>query len=256
MIPDTARFLTYLERRREVLLSCGDPRPLHRDLELHLLSIGVEQDAATKSLLKDGLSALALYMVSRPRFETFGWTISLQDPPLNLFFTGSASEGKVVGRAFRDHIQAAPKNKFYAQTSRPFGEIQTSSVDVDGGDVFCIVEQYCSKSDQQPVRVFRGDDGRVALLSSLPETDRGWLRAVTRDEAFGLEKTGDVKLMTEHEVSFHCGCDTQRITRIVADLYKDDAEDLFRGEASVEAECPRCGTKHLVTREGFERAKT
>jgi hypothetical protein len=98
MAPDRSRFLSYFDRDHDVLLSVGDPRAIHRDLELHLLAIGVEHDAETLQLLKDGLAALALYMVSRPRFEAFGWTFSFQEPPLNLFFTGSVDDGKIVGR--------------------------------------------------------------------------------------------------------------------------------------------------------------
>src|SRR2546427_970759 len=154
MTQEGAFFVHYLNRKRDVFLSFGDSRPIHRDLDLHLLSIGVSHDAFVLKLLKDGLSALALYQVSLPRFETFGWTISLQDPRVNLFFTGSARESAVVARAFLEGVQPASKNLFFTQVSRPFGELQTSSVEVEGTDVFSIVEQYAMKSDQQLIRYF------------------------------------------------------------------------------------------------------
>jgi len=251
MTPETARITTYLERRHDMLLSVGAPWPLHRDLELHLLSIGVKHDPFSLQLLKDGLSAIAFYMVSRPRFDTFGWTISLQDPPLNLFVTGSAADSTVVGRVFSGNVQPAPRGLFIVQTVRPRGEPQTSSVEVDGVDIFAMLEHYTEKSDQQPVRFFHEEEGRVLQVASLPDADHEWLRRIQGPEAFELLETGDLKLLSEHAVTFRCGCDRDRILHIVRDLYKGSADDLFLGDPSVEAECPRCGTKHLLTREDF-----
>lgn len=248
---DAAHITTYLERRTDVLLSVGDPRPIHRELELHWLSIGLEQDAFARQLVKDGLAALAFYMVSRPRVDTFGWTISLQRPLLNLFFTGSADDATVVGRAFLDNIQPAPRSLFIVQTVRPRHEPQRSSVEVDGVDIFAMVEHYSEKSDQQPVRYFHGTDERLLQVASLPEVNRDWLGALQGAEAFALLEAGDLKFISRHAVRFHCGCDRQRILDVVRKVYANDPEDLFRDDPSVEAECPRCGTKHVIRREDF-----
>jgi len=250
---EKARFLTYFNRERDVLIVGGDSGPLVRELELHLLASDIAHDAFTMKRLRDGLSALALYMMSRPGFETSGWTISLQEPPLNLFFTGSARDQTVVGRAFLEGVEPSRKNLFYAETSREFGDRQRSSVDVEGSDIFGIVEQYCARSDQQLARFFSYGEGDVALLSSLPGADQEWLQEVGGDEIFSLIRAGGLKLISDRRVSFLCGCDTDRITKIVVDLYRDDPEDLFRGDPAVEAECPRCGAKHSVSRQGFER---
>lgn len=250
---EEALFSSRLDHERNVLLCQGDPAPLRRDLELHLLSIGVVHDPLTMTLLGDGLAALALYMSSRPRFETMGWTISLQDPLLNLFFTGSVREGTVVGRAFGENVRPSRRNRFFAQVSRPFGESQTSSVEVDGIDIFGIVEEYCSRSDQQPTRFFHDDLGRAALLAVLPDGDLEWFHAVRSEEVFSLEEKAGVKLIGRHTVTFLCGCDADRITRTVVDLFRKDPEDLFRREPAVEVECNRCGARYSITREAFER---
>src|ERR1041385_9357109 len=100
MSPEGAAFQTLLDRQRDVLVSIGDPAPLHLDLELHLLSIGVVHDPFTLGLLKDGLSALALWEVSRPRFETHGWPIALRAPRATPFFPASPAESPVGGRPF------------------------------------------------------------------------------------------------------------------------------------------------------------
>lgn len=251
MNADGAHITTYLERRSDVLLSVGDPRPLHRDLELHWLSIGVQQDAFARQLVKDGLSALAFYMVSRPRFDTFGWTISLQNPPLNLFLTGSAADSTVVGRAFLDNVKPAPRGLFIVQTARPHTAPQRSSVEVDGVDLFAMVEHYTEKSDQQPVRFFHEQEERLLQVAALPEVDGQWLRELKSPEAFALLETGDLKLISTHAVSFHCGCDRQRMLNAVRRMYEDSAGEFFRDDVSVEAECPRCGVKYLIHREDF-----
>jgi molecular chaperone Hsp33 len=243
----------YLDRSRDVSLAYGDPAPLHRDLDLHLLANGIAYDDFTRNGVRDGLSALALIIVSRPRFATFGWTLSLQAPARNFFWTGSASEGTVVGRAFLENVQESPRNLFFVQTSRTFGDLQTSSVEVEGTGVFSIVEQFCERSDQQPARFFnRGD--RVALLTVFPDGDREWVRAAGAPEIFEREGTEDLKLIGEKEIVFRCGCDRDRIASILATLYRDAEEDLFQGDGEVEAECPRCGAKHVISRELFREA--
>ncbi|MBI4586550.1 MAG: Hsp33 family molecular chaperone HslO [Planctomycetes bacterium] len=254
MAAEGTLFLTYLDRQRDLLLVYGDPAPLHRDLELHLLSCGLRHDRRTAGLLKDGLTAMALYLISRPRFESFGWTISLQRPRLNLFFAGSARENTVVGRAFLENVQPAPRHLFYAQISRPFGELQTSSVEVEGSDIFKMVEQFCSRSDQQPVRFFRGKGPRAALASPFPGADRNWFRSAGAAEVMELENSGGLKLIADRSVLFRCGCDRKMITAIVVKLYRQDPEELFRGDPEVEVECPRCGAKHAVTREQFKES--
>lgn len=245
---------THLERQRDVLLAAGDPLALHRDLELHLLSIGAKHDPFTLQLLKDGLSALSFYMVSRPRFDTFGWTISLQEPSINLFFTGSAGDCAVIGRAFLEHVQPSPRNLFISQIVRPRTETQTSSVEVDGVDIFGMVEHYAAKSDQQPLRFFHGQKEEILLVVALPQADRDWLAGLSGEEAFRLCRDGDLKLISEHAIQFKCGCRKPQILSILVSLYRESPEELFRGDGAVEAECPRCGTSHTLERAEFDAA--
>lgn len=159
-----ARFTTHLSRKRDVLIAVGDPGPLHRALERHLASIGAAEDPAALRILEDALSAVALYMVSRPRFDSIGWTIHLEEPLRNVFVAGAAEEGSVVGRTFRDGVRRSAKNVFYAQTSRPASKLQTSSVPVEGNDIFRIVEDPESKVLSEPAVALRWgcDAARIA----------------------------------------------------------------------------------------------
>jgi len=253
-MPDGAPFRIYLDRRRELLVTRGDPRPLGRELELHHLASAIEYDAFTAGLVRRGLYAIALYMLSRPRFETLGWTVNIQEPRRNLFLAGSAGDGTVIGRAFVENVQPAPRNLFYAQTCRSFGDPQTSYVEVEGTDIYRIVEQFCRMSDQQPVRFFTRSEEDVALASVLPDADPEMLESIDPDVVFGLPGEKDVKLIGERSIRLLCGCDTGRITKILVTLYQDEPEELFRGDEAIEAECPRCGAKHIVSRAMFDAA--
>ena len=253
-MPDGAPFRIYLDMRRELLLTRGDPGPLCRELELHHLSSAIEYDAFTRGLVRDGLCAIALYMLSRPRFETIGWTVNLQEPRRNLFLAGSVRDGTVIGRAFVENVQPAPRNLFYAQTSRSFGEPQTSYVEVEGTDIYDIVEQFCRMSDQQSVRFFKESEDDVALASALPGADPGMLERLDPAGVLGTPEDGEMKLIAERSIHLVCGCDTGRITRILVTLYAEEPEELFRGDEAIEAECPRCGAKHIVSRAMFDAA--
>ncbi len=246
-------FRTYLDREHDCLAVFGDPAPLHQDLDLHLLSCGIQLDPVMMRLLRDGLSAMALYLVSRPRFESFGWTVSLTDPRANLFFAGTQLENTVVGRVFLENIKTIPKSRFYAQIRRPFSPLQTSSLEVEGADMLWIVEQYCLKSDQQDARLFRGDGERVALVSALPNVDREWFRGLESKEVFRLESAGAIDLVNERTMAFRCGCDSEWIARALASMFGEAPESLFRGDMDVEAECPRCGATHRIARKTFDR---
>jgi redox-regulated HSP33 family molecular chaperone len=94
----------------------------------------------------------------------------------------------------------------------------------------------------------------VALLSTLPDADRGWFESAGADEVFALEASGELKLIHDHPVAFRCGCTSARIVQVLFRLFGDDPEGLFRGDPSVEAECPRCGGKHQVPRAAFDAA--
>ena len=127
------------------------------------------------------------------------------------------------------------------------------SVEVEGLDVFDMVEQFCRTSDQQPVRFAHRGEDRIAILCSLPEADHDWMKKVDAEAVIQLEQSSDLKLISEYSVSFRCGCDLDRITRITAEAYAGNPAELFQEDAAVEVECPRCGTSHRITKEAFRK---
>ena len=244
---------TYLDRRRDVLLAFGDPAPLHRDLDLHLLSNGITYDDFTCGVVRNGLSALALIMASRPRFVTFGWTLNLQSPARNFFWTGAAGENTVAGRAFLENVQEGPRNLFFVQTSRSFGDLQTL-VHRGGGHGRLLRRRAVLRAIRPAAGAVLQPRRSGRALDGLSDADRDWVRAVETAEVFAGEGTPTSIFIGEREVIFRCGCDRDRIASILATLYEDAEEDLFQGDAEVEAECPRCGAKHVIARELFREA--
>ena len=73
----------YYVRQRNVLLVRGKFGPLYMDYYLHLMQHGIKHEREYDERLKTALSALALYLCSRPQDETTAWTIHIHRPALN-----------------------------------------------------------------------------------------------------------------------------------------------------------------------------
>ena len=265
--PSTIQSLLY--RERGVLVLFGEFTALKEDLDLHCLSLGIDYDPFVRELLIDGLSALSLHLASRSVDEHVGWTINLQRPaPMNLFFTGSRSDHSVVGRAFLEAEEGVTRqgNLFVCQSTREHGERRESFVEVEGVDIFGMVERYYDQSEQKLARFFhraRADrdgeaemprrDAEIVFLQLLPDGDASWLRAATTEEVFALLGAGDLEALATESLRFRCGCDRERMAKCLVAVYQNQPEALFGADDSVEVECPRCGARLAVTREDYQR---
>ncbi|MEM7235842.1 MAG: Hsp33 family molecular chaperone HslO [Planctomycetota bacterium] len=243
---------SYLYRERDVVVLFGDLTRILEDFSLHVLSVGLEYDGLTHQLLSDGLQALSFHLATRPADEYVGWTICVEDPRAYLFFTGSSRSGAVVGRAFDDEVEAKQENIFVSQVKRDDGETRTSSVPVEGVDLFGMVEGYYRTSEQKLARFFHRDSV-VAFAQALPNADNEWLRKVGTDEIFDLHESGKLDYLATREFRFRCGCHKDRIAGLMVGAYGTKTDDLFQSDPSVEVQCPRCGANTVITREDYER---
>ena len=243
----------YLIREHDVLAFYGDFRPLGVDLDLHILSCGLQYDPLARQLLLDGLIALALHLCARPAGEHVGWTVSIQRPAMNLFFTGDASETTVVGRVFLGGVEPRSHNVLISQTTSVHSEARRSSVDVEGIDIFAMVERYYRQSEQRPARFF-ASEAQSALVLGLPDADGRWIANLSDREVFRLPSRGE-GLLSRRRVSLRCGCDRLKITNALVGIYGGMTDDLFRSDPAVEVECPRCGARVVVTRGDYDRAR-
>ncbi len=252
-IPNATSVESFLLPDRDVLALFGDFAPLQRDLELHLVSNGITYDPFVRTLLSDGLIALGLHVASRPVDEHVGWTVSIQDPLLNLFFAGSSSTESLVGRAFvhEEEIKVRDTNLFVCESKREHGDRQESYIEVSGLDVFAMAEKFYRESEQKLGRFFHGD-GEVGLLVTLPDAEGDWLPSTTAEEVFELRKEKKMRFLATRKFIFGCGCNGQKIGASLATIYGENLDELFGEDERLEVECPRCGSSIGLTREDLQ----
>lgn len=203
------------------------------------------------TMMSQGLAGGALHLSCRPRDETVGWTISIQQPAINLFLTGDSGDNAITGRGFTKGVQEAESNRLFVQSTRPQSAVRQTMLEVEGLDVLSIFEQYHERSEQFPARFFDYDNGQYAMVLGLPGIDREWLLGLDRESTLDhIDK--NARLLDRRTFEFRCGCRPERMHEVLRSVYAHDAHGLFLQDESVEVECPRCGHRWDVTREEFE----
>ena len=245
----SVRIERFLDRDREAIFAIGSFESLFAAYANHAKLWNHDQSPLTQVMMQQALAGCALYLSCRPVDETSAFTINISKPPTNLFFTGSASDHRVTGRPWTKDVKDLGMNRLYVQTQRSKGQDSTSVIDVEGIDVLLILEEYCRRSDQAPAKFFDLDDDRFLMVASLPKDDRMWLEALDRHTALkGIES---LALLDEKEFWFQCGCDPSRLAQALGQMYKGRIDEFFEGEASLNAQCPRCGREWQIRRDLF-----
>src|ERR1043165_6452230 len=101
-------------RGRNALLAHGDLGPLFTDYYLHLADNHLKYTPEQDAIFKKALAAFTLHCASRPLNEHLAWTLSFQDPRLNLFLAGDNEDCTVAGRLFTENVRPAEHNTFYS----------------------------------------------------------------------------------------------------------------------------------------------
>ena len=91
-----------------------------------------------------------------------------------------------------------------------------------------------------------------ALVTEHPDCDLAWFRALTPEKMSELDQTETLVLMEQRICRWHCGCNQDRMMEVLTPTMKQDPESLFGDEPKLEIRCPRCGTRHTITREALE----
>jgi molecular chaperone Hsp33 len=230
----------------------GDFGPLFVDLDQHLRNWHLDLDPLARTMLRTGLASVALHLSSRPRDEVVGVTLSVQQPPLNLFLGGDAEQGNLVGRAFAaEDVEEHPENRLFVQARRRKGRTSQTVLDVMGLDLPLIFEQLHARSEQFPARFFDHDDGSFTMVQALPGVDEAWLQSLDRG---GTRELADesARELDQRIYRLHCGCDEDRMRVAVKGIYGDDLDSLFQGEEALEVLCPRCGRTWRLGRADLE----
>ncbi|MEM9480243.1 MAG: Hsp33 family molecular chaperone HslO [Verrucomicrobiota bacterium] len=243
---------SYFVRERNALAVRADFAPLYIDYYLHLMQHGLKLRVDHDGYLKDALAAFALHMVSRPWKERSAWTVHFQEPFLNVFVTGSSINENIVGRVFTRDIKDMATNLFFAQSQEDPKPARQSVVEFEKGDFFQITEHYYRESEQLPARFFRHTDEDFVMVSAQPDCDLDWFHALDDEAIRALDQNEELSLLEQRRFSFDCGCDVERIVKILAAM---EDEDLFENDESIKADCPRCAAQFEVTRAAVDEAR-
>lgn len=243
---------TYFVRGRNALVARAAFEPLYVDYYLYQGQIGLQHAPSHDGLFKEMLAALTLYSASRPWNETIAWTIHLEEPRINLFATSDNGLGTVVGQVFTEQVKEMGKNLFFSDVSRGGRPPRRSSVDFAGTHLFHAAEQFHVRSEQRLARYFSYSEEDYVFISAQPDCDLAWLEGLTDEAIRRLDVTEQLSLLEIRHYRWHCGCTQQRMMAALAPVMKMDPEGLFAGEPSLRMRCPRCGMRHLITRESLE----
>ncbi len=240
-------------RHRNVMLVQADLGPLFVDYYLHMADNGLKFSPEYEALLRRGLITFTLHCASRPRYEHLAWTISLQQPRLNLFFSGDNEDCFVTGRLFTENVRVADKNVFYNELVPKRGvEKRRSVVNFEGADVFRAAETYYAESEQRPVRFFDLGEDKYAMLISHPDCDEPWLKQITSAGVSDVAKQETLARIEQRTYRWHCGCTQQKILGALAPMARAGIQDLFGESEMIQVQCPRCAARHSLTREVME----
>jgi len=243
---------TYFVRGRNALLARADFSEMFVDYYLNAMDQKIQRDTVPDTLLKDALAAITLHCASRPWGETVAWTVHFAAPPVNVFVTGDSRGGCVTGNAFTEGVKDIPEGRFYSDTIRDRTPPRRSVTPFEGPDFFGAVEAYYRRSEQRPARYFRYAEEDVVMLCAQPDCDMAWFDSLDDAAIRALDQNEELGLLETRHYRLHCGCDQSRIIQMIAGSARGGLDELFGGDESLRVQCPRCGTRHNVTREAVE----
>lgn len=243
---------TYFVRGRNALLARADFGELYVDYYLHQGQHGYAHAPEHDGMLKEALAAFTLHSASRPWNEVWAWTIHFEDPLLNLFVSGDSRRGAVVGQIYTENIRETGHNLFLADLALKNSEPRRSAVEFTGASVFPAVEHYYAQSEQRPARYFKRGEEDFVMITAQPQCDLPWLKALTDDAVRDLDQHETLSLLEQRTYRWECGCTQDRMFAVLAPMMRTDCEGLFGVEDLLRISCPRCGARHVVTREALE----
>ncbi|MEO0453631.1 MAG: disulfide bond chaperone [Verrucomicrobiota bacterium] len=253
--PDSASIQAHSHfiRHRNVLMVTAELSPLYVDYYLHLNDTGLRPEPQHDEMEKDLLAIILLYATSRPWNEQFAWTLNFQDPLVNLFAAADNEEGSIIGTLFEDGVKESPHSMFYSESVRGNQPRHRSVVEFATSDVLTACEQFFSQSEQRTTRLFSLPNEKYIMLAAQPDYDQDWLQSLKLSDMVSLRAQEECSPLENRTYQWKCVCSQDAILRLAAATNQDD--ELFGGEDSLAATCPRCGRKYRLTREMVEAYK-
>ena len=243
---------TYFVRGRNALVARAEFSKIYIDYYLHLADFGLAPAPEEAEYAKSALAAITLHGASRPRNERVAWTVNFQHPLLNVFAAVDSPAGTVVANVFSENVREASQSLFYADTIRGEGTPRRSVIDFSEESFFAAAERYYENSEQRITRFFLHGDDDYVLVGAQPDCDLEWLAGLDAEAVRRLDQTEELALLEQRYYRFECGCNQQRMMRMLLPAFRRDPEDLYAGEEVIRVSCPRCGARHAITREALE----
>jgi molecular chaperone Hsp33 len=114
------------------------------------------------------------------------------------------------------------------------------------------VERYYAQSEQRPARYFRHAEEDFVMVSAQPGCDLAWFDALDEEKVRTLDADETLSLLEQRHYRWECGCTQERMLAVLAPIMVSDPEGLFGEESLLRMSCPRCGARHIITRETLE----
>jgi molecular chaperone Hsp33 len=247
---------TYFVRNRNVLLARASLTDMYVDYYLHLSEQQMRVEPEHDALFKRALAGFTLHCASRPWNEMIAWTLHFQKPSLNLFLAGDNSTGTITGRVFTENVREMGTNLFYSDVVRGREPKRRSAVDFSGNDLLAAAEVFFARSEQRPARYFQIGEEDFVLLSEHPDCDAAWFADMNPEKAAKIDEVETLALMERRIYRWHCGCNQKRMMEVLGPTMQDSPEELFGDQEKIEIRCPRCGGRHVITREAMEAFMT
>jgi molecular chaperone Hsp33 len=243
---------TLFVRNRNALVARAAFGDLYVDYYLHLSSQQIHVEPEHDAIFKRALAAFTLHCASRPRNEMAAWTINFQQPLLNVFLTGDNENGAITGRVFTENVKESDHNLFFSDIVRAGQPRRRSAVNFNGPDPISAAEAFYAQSEQRPARYFQIAEEEFVMVTAHPDIDQAWFDALTLDKIRSLDTEETLAPIERRIYRWHCGCNQQRMMEVLAPTMRADAGELFGDDPKIEIRCPRCGARHVITREAME----
>ncbi len=243
---------TYFARQKNALVARAEFSELFASWYLHRMDCSIELPPDADQLGRDALAALTLHCAGRPWKESCAWTIHFASPRRNIFAAGDNANGSVVVNVFTENIRESDQGMFYSDVVEDGRSPRRSVVEFSGSDVFRAAEEFYTQSEQRPARFFWHADEDLVMVAAQPDCDLEWLQGLDHNAVLRLDQDVELALLETRRYRFFCGCTHDRMLDFLAPVFRRQGEDLFGGEETIRVHCPRCGARHVITRESLE----
>lgn len=245
-----AQYSRYLWERPDLIVVTGEAGEIWKGHGAYRKHYGIPAaNPRGTAMLERLFAAAGLAAVSLPEAESWGWSVTFPGSAIGLF-CGIEPGGGVCGQVLESNRE---KQLVVVQKQGRNAAMMQSHFSLQTHDPIEAVERYFEDAEQTLIRIAVDGSGRGALLRPMPGghfDDIGGLtdeRIIAR--CFGLAAEGALRKLADVPLFYACPCDQRRIDKLIADLPREEREELWGDLERLEVSCPRCGRGYTVERE-------